>query len=379
MALTNGFIKNEAQTLLNLCIQLNGTGTDEPIPKPPAGWKKIFDGHYKNTGEKEASLKIKSEKQDGLGPFDNAWEFWRKAESNQYAVVVRGTVENFGSIMDDVLATTLKSDGFLEVGPQKKRLPLRFAPVEDGAIHLGFTWGAAILTFHKEKGILRELLNIPNNSEIYITGHSQGAAIATLLHALLYYAGQAGTDTPFGVAMRAKQLSFKSYVFAQPKPANWQFCQDFAQIAGNQGWAICLNNSRDWVPQVPFAFGLIDDITANPIPAFLDSKGFWGKLAAGLLIKIGQSLRWLRKMIGEAVSDSAKRAQKYLFEHIDTGYLSNQSGGDNASASINYNQCGQLISLQGHVEPQEKTDGFWQHHLAVYQRLMDEQLPARLP
>ena len=270
MALKKGFLKKEAQTFLNLCMQLDGTGTHKPKPEPPVGWIKVFDGHNKNSNDKEMSFRFKGTQQDGLGPFDNLWEFWQKENGNQYAIVVRGTVDDLGSIIDDMLAITIMSDSFLEIGPQNKRLPLCFAPVEDGAVHLGFTWGAAILTFHKEKGILKELLNIPDNSEIYITGHSQGAAIATLLHALLYHASHPFvTDTPFGKAIHAKKFSFKSYVFAQPKPANWQFCQDFAQIAGNQGLAICINNSRDWVPQVPFALGLVEGITANPIPAFL--------------------------------------------------------------------------------------------------------------
>ncbi len=375
--LTNGFYKTEAQVFLNLCMQLNGTGTDAPIPDPPQGWTKIFDGHNKFSGDKEKNRT--GEEQDGLGPFDNAWEFWHKQDSKQYAVIIRGTVNDIGSIVNDALATTLKSNGFLEVGPQNNRLPLCFAPVEDGAVHLGFSWGAAILTFHKQKGILRQLLQIEDNSEIYIVGHSQGAAIATLLHALFYHASQTDNTTVFDNRISSKNLSFKSYVFAQPKPGNWQFAQHFAQVAGNEGRAICINNSRDWVTQVPFSIGLIDDITANPIPVFLKQIKFIGKIAAKLVNGIGATLRWIRKIVGEFVNDNAKQARSYLFDNIDKNYLSEATGGISASASINYTQCGQLVSLRGIKDNKEKNDSFWQHHLIVYKQLIDTQLPNQLP
>ncbi len=37
MALSNGFLKDEARILLNLCMQLNGTGAEESLPEPPDG------------------------------------------------------------------------------------------------------------------------------------------------------------------------------------------------------------------------------------------------------------------------------------------------------------------------------------------------------
>ncbi|MHB8392130.1 MAG: lipase family protein [Acidobacteriaceae bacterium] len=86
-------------------------------------------------------------------------------------------------------------------------------------------------------------------------GYGQGAAIATLLHAMLL---QTSTDAP-GVlpgVLKKWEFQFKSYVFAQPKPGNWQFGHDFGQAAGNRGFAICVNNNRDWVPQVPLSVDL---------------------------------------------------------------------------------------------------------------------------
>ncbi len=361
MAISNGFDKQEAQTLLNLCIQLNGTGTDDPVPSPPAGWRRLFEGH-------------------DLGPFDNAWEFWRQGDENRYAIVVRGTVDDVGSILNDALASTMKSDGFLELGPEKRHLPLCFAPIEDGAVHLGFAWGAAILTFHKDKGILNQLLQVGDYSEIYITGHSQGAAIATLLHALFDHAARADSRTVFGDRLSRKRLQFKSYVFAQPKPGNWQFAQYFARIAGHAGRALCINNSRDWVPQVPFSIGLADDITGNPIPAALQKIKWVGRYLARTAELAGRLLRGLRRVVGEGIKDAVKQARTYLYEHIDHGLLDDKRGGNSASASLNYTQCGYLISLCGTKdEDRERADPFWQHHLATYRRLLDAQLPEKLP
>lgn len=80
------------------------------------------------------------------------------------------------------------------------------ANAANAAVHMGFIWGTAILVYHNDLGILKYLLGLPAGSKILIAGHSQGAAIATLLHAMLWHAstdargrgGRAGAHPPWG-------------------------------------------------------------------------------------------------------------------------------------------------------------------------------------
>src|SRR6202034_3004016 len=113
----------------------------------------------------------------------------------------------------------------------------------------------AAVMFDKQSGILHVLQDtnlVPSGSKIFVTGHSQGAAIATLVHAFLHYVMIDTTpdqETP-AYSLRNRHYRLKSYVFAQPKPGNWQFAMDFARIARSEEAAFVVNNDLDWVPQV---------------------------------------------------------------------------------------------------------------------------------
>src|SRR6202044_1088426 len=130
-------------------------------------------------------------------------------------------------------------------------ISVKLADAAGAETQLGFTYGMEVLMFASDTGILRMLRDhVPQNSKLLITGHSQGAAIATLTHAFLHYAINDPGDR---YRLRNSGYSLKSYVFAQPKPGNWQFALDFAHIAASHGTAFTVNNSRDWVTQVPLS------------------------------------------------------------------------------------------------------------------------------
>ncbi|WP_233224420.1 hypothetical protein [Thiomonas sp. X19] len=308
----------------------------------------------------------------GMGPFDNAWAAWKSLQDEQlYAVVIRGTVHSASSILDDVLATSIRANSALSVNAPdgtSRCLPLAMVSsgnAADAAVHLGFIWGTAILMFHNDLGILKYLLGLPTGSKILITGHSQGAAIATLLHAMLLHASTDATG-PLADAIKPKSFQYKSYVFAQPKPGNWQFGHDYAQIAGNQGLALCLNNNRDWVPQVPLTVDLPDEVTNNPIDPYLAAKHPVLLEMANLLGKAAQAGRIA---IGDVAQFAAECATDYLGAHIDGLFLSDGTADDSA-AYMNFVQCGRLYSLRGYASPEEETDPLWQHHCGNYAKLL---------
>ena len=372
-----GFVAQEADDAICLCMQLNGTGIDglEP-PAVVERWHPEFDSRQTDPAQQEVRTLAdgKSQTIEGMGPFDNAWAAWKcVVDENLYAIVIRGTVGSRSSILDDVLATSVRANAPLSIlmpqGPGKQ-LPLFTVSSQNagaGAVHLGFIWGAAILLYHETRGILRYLLSLPSGSQVLITGHSQGAAIATLVHAVLLHAA---TDASGAMPdeLKAKALSFKSYVFAQPKPGNWQFGHDFAQSAGNRGMALCINNNRDWVPQVPLTMDMPDEVMGNPIDPYLSAKHWLLKRMADA---VETGAREIRSSIGEVAERAAHEAPAYLGRHMSSSsYLINQTPLDNAAPYLNYVQCGRLYSLEGEAGPEESSDPLWQHHCGNYYKLL---------
>lgn len=298
-----------------------------------------------------------------------------QADDQLHAIVIRGTVDSANSILDDALATSVPANGFLKVKTGDgvmQRLPITMvsaANAENAAVHLGFVWGAAILLYHNDLGILKFIQTLPPGSKILITGHSQGAAIATLLHAMLL---QASEDAP-GVlpeVLKKQKFQFKSYVFAQPKPGNWQFGHDFGQSAGNRGFAICVNNNRDWVPQVPLSVDLPDEVTGNPIDPYLSAKH---PVLKELVSVFGVAARDARMAIGDVAKFWADAATNYLGAHIDPLFLVGGLCEDSSAPYFNYVQCGRLYSLCGVASPNEDQDPLWQHHCGNYANLLRQQ------
>ncbi|HQT26432.1 MAG TPA: hypothetical protein PLK99_07525, partial [Burkholderiales bacterium] len=117
MAFDPGFDYREALSMLQLCMQMNGTGmrdeTGMTIPPPEMDheWTLAFVSMQGESG--------------GMGPFDNAWQLWKGKE--RHAIVVKGTITTAKSMLDDVLATSLQANCRLPVqcGVEGKNLPIQ--------------------------------------------------------------------------------------------------------------------------------------------------------------------------------------------------------------------------------------------------------------
>jgi hypothetical protein len=87
MVFTAGFDLNEALDLLSLCSLVEGS-TELP---QPSGWTKFFDSPV-------------------IPPFSEKWQLWQNA-TGAYAIAVRGTVYDTGSILEDLLACLAQAAG----------------------------------------------------------------------------------------------------------------------------------------------------------------------------------------------------------------------------------------------------------------------------
>jgi hypothetical protein len=104
-----GFNRDEALRLLELCLNLNNPDDGAAYAADTSAWEPI----YPDAADKPA---------DVLGPWQNAWKLWRsKTEAKTYAVVIRGTMEDETSIIEDVIATSVAQP--TRMGRAERRSP----------------------------------------------------------------------------------------------------------------------------------------------------------------------------------------------------------------------------------------------------------------
>jgi hypothetical protein len=345
MAFAPGFNPTEAKTLIAISAALE---LDNPAPVIPVNWQLDFDSPQ-------------------LGPFENKYQLWKNTEvPGQYALVIRGTVDQTGSIVEDLLSVMIPGSGSLSLGSIKLSYTLAKEP--DAGVHLGFTLGLCFLLYDGLSGILAQLYaRMGQVKELFVAGHSQGAAVATLCRSFFEYAPVA---QPLG-------LSLKTYVFAQPKPGNDHYAYDFETIAGNGTLAFQVTNSLDWVPQVPLTLEWLDDLNQpNPISNLLAND-----LALADLGNVRARIR----------AEATARQLTKLAPHLGTlGALLTQQAiqpveaavaGAEASLhilpSLYFFNAGARILLTGGPCPTPDCDGGWyQHHATTYYNLLQAQYPG---
>ena len=367
-----GFNLGEAKALIEFCTALD-YGQKEyvgNIPKPAnaAGWEEVYPYHETLPANMDPNA---------IGPYDNAWKLYRKTNSDIYVIAIRGTIDTKGSIIDDVIATSISANVHLPVD-QTRFLSFKLAETPQAETHLGWTYAMAELMFNADFGILKALHAglVPKGSRVLITGHSQGAAVATLVHAFLHYAISDPSDK-FG--LRDSGYTLKSYVFAQPKPGNWQFAMDFARIAASRGTAFVINNNKDWVPQVPLSIEFVDEPGADLLVQLAKPPGLQGvvssMLASGALGFATGSRAFIALKVQEDTIKSILQGHR-----LDDRYVEERGPGSIVPAySVNYAVVGTQVPVFGSAAPAGAIpdDGSMsQHHGPTYRTLLE--LPEAL-
>src|SRR5258708_3746752 len=136
MPLNAGFDLEETLTMLHFCAIVEN-GVNPPIPKdPPKGWTRLFTSPV-------------------IPPFDNVWELWNRDADGVFALSIRGTVFQAGSIVEDVLALMINANGAIKVGAFA--FPYSFAADPHAAVHLGFAVATLLVAELPVIGILEVL------------------------------------------------------------------------------------------------------------------------------------------------------------------------------------------------------------------------------
>ncbi|HKF54388.1 MAG TPA: hypothetical protein VKJ45_03055 [Blastocatellia bacterium] len=378
MPLTPGFNINEAESLIAMLSALEAIG-QPPLPpplkqppSPPPSWSIIYDSQ-------------------SIGPFDNRWQLaeYSNQGTTNYAILVRGTIDAPGSIVDDLLSVMLPANGSLGIDVDGVDLAIDYqfaapdtmtqSPV--AGVHLGFSLSSLIMMYDPDVGILWQLPNfVPQGSSVFIAGHSQGAAIATLMTSFLNYSSNWKL---FQQALGYNYANnYKTYVFAQPRPGNDIYGYDYESIASNGGMAFTVNNNQDWVPQVPLTFELPGDINSpNPLSVLSvgelvlvnfasDLRNLVNHLAKTHAVKQAPKVDALRNiMIDERFQKVAlKGGEPRPAIPADAGLTL-----PSILPTLNFAGCGSYYTLAGvpGSNPCVPDDSFWQHHGAMYYDLLE--------
>jgi lipase (class 3) len=366
----------EALALLEFCIALDYGLKGEyvpPVPMPAnaAGWEEVFPDDHATLPTNRAP--------QGIGRYNNAWKLFHKLGSDIYVVAVRGTIEDKESIADDLIATSVADYPVRLPINDRQMVQFTLAETPQAESHLGWTYAMAALMFneddspgHQHAGLLQILRDqVPAGSRILITGHSQGAAVATLVHAFLHYA-LADRNDRYGIA--GKGFALKSYVFAQPKPGNWQFAMDFAQIANGQAFVI--NNDRDWVPQTPLSIQFLDEPGTYLLGQLTSQPGLAGLINLGLGIgELGFGAGRRAAIALHVENDTIKAAVRAM--NILPRYLDPLQP-PLAAYSVNYALAGTQVPVFGSASRDVPLDGtpMAEHHGPTYRYLLES--PASL-
>jgi hypothetical protein len=393
-----GFVAAEVKQLLEFCIELNNQddrekSSDAQYKANPKGWKIVFDSRH--VGNTEWNKKWPSvvnapnpnnPETNGFGPFNNAWLLLQsETDPTQYVIAIRGTVGEAHSIIADTLITTTAAQSGITLN-DGRLLPITFAATPQAELHLGFAYATFTMLFERDLGILRQLRDakLPDNAKLFITGHSQGAAIATLVHSFLYYAITDATDR-YQLNLKLKQadntgVQLKSYFFAQPKPGNLQYTEDFARIAKDVSYTV--NNDLDPVPQVPLSIQLLSEVTGGVAEENKDKGKRIDQLVFTEIERISNRLKWIRNDLAKRGAEHVARLFDEKKVNLDLKYFEGETILYPIPAhSLNYTLAGQLIPLFGLEKGGDlypignDKDVLLQHHATSYRKLIQQQIP----
>jgi len=184
---------------------------------------------------------------------DNHWDLWINKSSTIAVISIRGTTLKPESSLANLYAAMVPAKGKLQL-TKTDTFEYELAPNPEAAVHVGWLISMAYLS----RDILPKIDSLYSTGvkNILLMGHSQGGAINYLLTAYLYNLQMKGA--------LPKDLRFKTYCSAAPKPGNLYFAYYYEMLTRN-GWGYNIVNSVDWVPETPISIQTLNDINhSNP-------------------------------------------------------------------------------------------------------------------
>lgn len=219
-AFESGFNKSEAKEMIMLCNSFTFEQTEQNIDSlKPDKYERVFTSMPNG--------------------FDNKFSIYKSEDKG--VVCFRGSTEKYSSWVENMYSAMIPAKGETTISGTKYKY--NFSNADSAGVHSGYSLSSILMSDQILTHIVA--LNAQGIHDIYITGHSQGGAIAILFSALLNH-------------LPADKLSadnnFKVYAFANPMCGNEEFCQDYESSFSKEGMAISIVNSKDLVPTLPTSY-----------------------------------------------------------------------------------------------------------------------------
>ncbi|WP_027419530.1 lipase family protein [Crocinitomix catalasitica] len=274
--LRSGFDKNEARDMIAFCNSytfLDLYQNDEEII--PAGFKKVYSSQ-------EYSL-------------DNMFQVYTKG--NIGVINLRGSTDEKSSWLQNFYSSLIPAAG--EIGLKGKTIQYTFATDTGATVHSGYALAIAYIIEDVVEQI--NLLNEQKIFDIYITGHSQGGAVAQLLMAQLHHLP--GRTISF-------KNTFKTYAFASPMCGNRRFVQYYHNVINN-GYSFNIINPADLVPTFPLTYNDSTFFSMDEVINILKDPGSFSikrKIKDGAFRILQNPLKFTMEKLGGSVE---KQIDKY--------------------------------------------------------------------
>lgn len=177
---------------------------------------------------------------------ENRWDLWLR-DDRTVVIVIRGTNGTADSWLENFYAGMIPSQGVLRLNDSTS-FPYKVAEDPKAYVHAGWMIGVAAMA----PEMIRKINEYYQQGihDFIVFGHSQGGAISFLMRSYLAYADGLPKD-----------IVFKTYASAAPKPGNLYYAYDFDRICAG-GWGLRVVNTRDWVAETPFSIQTTRDFTA---------------------------------------------------------------------------------------------------------------------
>ncbi|MGV3610738.1 MAG: lipase family protein [Fluviicola sp.] len=294
--------------------------------------------------------------------FDNKWDYWED-KAGVGVLSLRGTTGNPTSWGANFYAGMVPAKGWIKIS-EKDTFNYELSKDPKALVHVGWTTALGCLWQDMDSLLFAKIDQ--GQKEFYVTGHSQGGALAYLLTAHLLIMQENG--------IIPADVQFKTYCSAAPKPGNLYFAYYYEKMT-QQGWAYNTVNSLDWVPESPFSIQTVNDFAAiNP---FQDAKKAIRKLPFFPQLVVMS----MYKQMDRPSKKTQKRFEKNLGKRIGK-LLSKKLEGFEPPKLIHssaFTRCGNYIVLYPGVDyftqyPQDPKAKFMNHQLEPYLFMM-EKLP----
>lgn len=273
------------------------------------------------------------------GPLDNRWELWANPSKSTIVISIRGTTRKPISWLANFYSAMIPATGSLQLN-DSTIFDYKLASDPKATVHVG--WTICLATMAPEMAAkIREYNSQYHTKQVIVTGHSQGGAIAILTRSYLHYEQEAGR--------LPKDLVFKSYNGAAPKPGNLYYGYDYDYITRN-GWGYTVVNALDWVPETPFSLQTLRDF--NNLNPFTDMEKqlkkqsfivrlYLKRVYGRMNRKSNKAQRVFTKYLGKDISKQVRKAMPQLKEPTYT-------------PNMNFTRAGVPIVLQPDAEYLEK-------------------------